>query len=57
MGKQAQEWADCVNDNNHKFFTSHPASAGYNNTNWDSKNVFNDINAILKKMYNEQITW
>lgn len=57
MGKQAQEWADCVNDNNHKFYTTHPASAGYNNTSWDSKNVFNEINTILKKMYNEEITW
>lgn len=57
MGKQAQEWADCVNDNNYKFHVSHPASAGYNNTNWDCKNVFNDVNAVLKKMHNEQITW
>ena len=57
MGKVAQEWADCVNDNNYKFYLSHPASAAYTNTNWNSENVFNNINKIIKDNYNEIITW
>jgi uracil-DNA glycosylase len=57
MGKQAQEWAECVNDNNHKFYVSHPASAAYNNSTWDCQNVFIEARDIVKKMYNEDIIW
>jgi len=58
MGKQAQGWADAVNDNNHKFMVSHPASAAYaGDKAWDSKNVFNETNTVLEKMYNTKITW
>jgi len=58
LGKQAQEWADCVNDNNYKFFLSHPASAAYNaETKWDSANVFVKTKDIIKKNYNEDLIW
>lgn len=58
MGKQAQGWAEAVNDNNHKFMVSHPASAAYaGDKAWDSKNVFNEANTVLEKMYNTKITW
>jgi uracil-DNA glycosylase len=57
LGKQAAEWSDCINDNNYKFFVSHPASASYNNTDWDSKNVFIEVNELMHKNYNTQIHW
>jgi uracil-DNA glycosylase len=58
MGKKAQEWSNCVNDNNYKFFISHPLSASYNNLpSWDSKNVFVETKNILKKNYNFNIEW
>jgi uracil DNA glycosylase len=58
MGKQAQTWADAVNDNNYKFMVSHPASAAYaGDKTWDGKNVFNEANKVLEKMYNTKITW
>ena len=58
MGKQAQGWVEAVNDNNHKFMVSHPASAAYaGDKAWDSKNVFNEANTVLEKMYNTKITW
>jgi uracil-DNA glycosylase len=58
MGKQAQDWADCVNDNNYKFLLSHPASAAYNSeTRWDSKNVFLETQVIIKQNYNEDLIW
>jgi len=58
MGKKAEEWADCVNDNNYKYFVSHPASAGYNNLpEWNSKNVFVITKDLLKKNYNFDIEW
>lgn len=58
MGKKAEEWADCVNDNNYKFYVSHPASAHYNNLNeWDSQDVFVKTSEIVKKNYNFDIEW
>lgn len=58
FGKKAEEWADCVNDNNYKFYLTHPASAAYNAyTEWDSKNVFPQVAEILKKQYNFDIIW
>lgn len=58
MGKKAEEWIDCVNDNNYKFIVSHPASASYNNMiYWDSKDVFVKTKDILKQNYNFDIEW
>ena len=58
LGKIAKEWSDCVNDNNYKFFLTHPATAAYNSDlNWDSKNVFNEINTIIKNNYNKNLIW
>jgi len=58
LGKKAEEWADCVNDNNYKFFVSHPAAASYTGLKeWDCKNVFNEIKDILKKNNNFDIEW
>ena len=58
MGKQAQEWADCVNDNNYKFFVSHPASAAYSKQErWDSENVFVKVSEIVERQYNTKIIW
>jgi uracil-DNA glycosylase len=58
MGKKAEEWAECVNDNNYKFYVSHPASAGYNNLpEWNSQDVFVKTKEIVKKNYNFDIEW
>lgn len=35
----------------------HPAAACYNNRNWESKNLFNEINSILMKNNGEKIVW
>jgi uracil-DNA glycosylase len=58
MGKKAAEWADCVNDNNYKFFLTHPAAASYNGAEeWESQNLFPEISKILKHNYNIDIIW
>lgn len=58
MGKKAEDWSICVNDNNYKFFVSHPASASYNNLpEWDCKNVFVQTKDIIKKNYNFDLEW
>lgn len=58
MGKEAHVWAESVNDNNYKFFVPHPASAVYQKSqSWDSKNVFNEVNKLLKENSNCSINW
>lgn len=58
LGKQAAEWGDAVNDNNYKFFLSHPASAAYNNEErWNSENVFVEARDIVKKNTGITIKW
>jgi uracil-DNA glycosylase len=58
MGKQAQLWADAVNDNNYKFKISHPASASYNNQAiWDCGDVFKETTEILKNNFNHTMNW
>ena len=58
LGKQAKEWSDAVNDNNYKFYLTHPASAAYNNlAAWDSKSVFVQTSDILLKNNNKKMIW
>lgn len=58
LGKEAKEWSDCVNDNNYKFFVTHPASAAYQKQQaWDSKDLFNEISKVVKDNYNEDLIW
>ena len=58
MGKQAHEWKDTVHDMNYKFLISHPASAVYNKgQKWDCKNVFADVQKILKDNNNFSLIW
>jgi uracil-DNA glycosylase len=47
-----------VNKNNFKFFTPHPIVAKYTeNKQWQSGNVFNQINKVVKDHYNTEIIW
>ena len=39
------------------FKISHPASASYNQTDWDSEGVFKSVNKILKERNNFEINW
>jgi len=58
LGKQAKEWSEAVNDNNYKFYLTHPASAAYNNlTAWDSQLVFVKTSDILLKNNNKKMIW
>ena len=58
MGKKAQEWSESIPENNHKLFTSHPASAAHRDQeNWDSGDMFNKVNELLIKNNQEQIIW
>tara|TARA_R100000544_G_C2223141_1_gene58846 strand:+ start:402 stop:1085 length:684 start_codon:yes stop_codon:yes gene_type:complete len=56
MGRKAEEWQ--VNLSNQKLYkVSHPASAAYRGGEWDSKNVFEEVNKELLKQQKDRITW
>lgn len=57
MGNKAKEWAKVVPQNNYKMFTIHPAAAAYRGGQWNSGNLFNQINKILKRNHNFEIKW
>lgn len=58
MGKKAQEWADYVSDDNHKIFTSHPASAAYNKQKqWNSDNAFLKAQHLVAESTGYIINW
>lgn len=58
MGAKAKAWKDHINKNNFKFFTTHPASAAYQGSQrWDSGNVFNQVNKVVKSHYKTEIKW
>ena len=56
MGKKAEEWQ--IYMGNQKIFkVTHPASAAYRGGEWDSKDVFNTVNAELIKQGKTCINW
>ena len=57
MGKKSQEWVDMCGENCTKFMVSHPASAAYNGSKWDSKNVFGKVRDTVQHLYNYKIIW
>lgn len=58
LGQKAKVLSNIIPDNNHKVFATHPASASYaGDERWDSGDLFNKINEIVHKQYNEKIIW
>jgi uracil-DNA glycosylase len=57
MGKKAEEWAHTVSNANYKFFTTHPASAYYNNEVWESEDVFKKTSKIVKENFDYELKW
>ena len=58
MGDTAKGWHKSVPTTNYKFFTSHPISAHYSKPQeWDSGDLFNNINKVMDKTYGEKIIW
>lgn len=57
LGKEAAKLEKYVMPFTWVFKLSHPASAAYNNTAWDSDGVFKKLNKILKERNNDVINW
>ena len=57
MGNKAKEWADFVDNTDYKFYLTHPASAAYNGSVWNSKNTFTEVSQIIEKNFGTKIIW
>ena len=57
LGKDAARYKKYVGPFTWSFVTSHPASASYKNTEWNTEGVFGKVNKILKDNNNYQINW
>lgn len=57
LGKDAAKYKRFVGPFTWNFTLSHPASAAYNHTDWDSEGVFTKVNKILKDNNGWEINW
>ena len=57
LGKDAAKYERYVPPFTWSFTLSHPASASYKNTDWDTEGVFGLVNRILKENNNYEIMW
>lgn len=57
LGKEAAKFEKYAGLFSHNFVVSHPASAAYNQSDWDAKGVFSKVNTILKETNNYEINW
>ncbi len=57
LGKDAAKIEKYVDPFTWVFKVSHPASASYSGSEWDSEGVFKKVSKILKDTNNETITW
>lgn len=57
LGKDAARFSRYLTPFNYEFVLSHPASASYKNTEWDTEKVFGTVNRILKNNNNFKIAW
>lgn len=57
LGKEASKYERWVAPFTHRFVVSHPASASYNDMDWNSEGIFRKINKILKDSNGEEIEW
>jgi uracil-DNA glycosylase len=57
LGKDAAKYQKYTAPMTWTFTLSHPASAAYKHTEWDSEGVFKKINMIIKQNNNLEIDW
>lgn len=57
LGKDAARYEKHVAPFTWTFTLSHPASASYKQSDWDTEGVFTKVNRLLKDTNNEEISW
>lgn len=57
LGKDAAKYKKYIGPFKWSFVLTHPASASYKQTEWDTEGVFGKVNKVLKDNNNFQINW
>lgn len=57
LGKEASKFSRYSGLFPQDFIVSHPASAAYSNSDWDSEGVFKKVNALIKETNNYGLNW
>ena len=57
LGKDAAKYQKFAPPFSYSFTVSHPASASYKNSEWDTEGVFGKVNKVLKDNNNFEIQW
>ena len=57
LGKEAYKTRKYLTGFDWSFPVSHPASASYKNTEWDTEGVFTQVNTIIKQNNGFEINW
>ena len=57
LGKDASRYEKYTPSLSTSFTLSHPASAAYKQTEWDTEGVFGKVNKLLKDNNNFEIRW
>lgn len=57
LGKDCLRFDRYLNPFQWRFPVSHPASASYNKTDWNSEGVFGKVNRVIKDYNNQSIRW
>jgi uracil DNA glycosylase len=57
LGKEAYKTRKYLTGFDWSFPVSHPASASYKNTEWDTEGVFTQVNTIIKQNNGFEIDW
>ena len=57
LGKDASKYVKYTSPFAWNFTVSHPASASYKNTDWDTEKTFTKVNKVLKDNNNFEIMW
>lgn len=57
LGKEAQKYGQYITNQEMLFPLSHPASASYKKTDWDSEGVFKKVTEIIKNTNGQTIEW
>lgn len=57
LGKEAAKFDRYVNPFQWRFTVSHPASASYNKTDWDTEGTFGKVNRVIWDYNKQTINW
>ena len=57
LGKDAARYSKLVGPMKWSFVLSHPASAAYKQSDWDTEGIFTKVNKLIKEYNNYEINW